>query len=73
MIDIGCFVVEVNEGVYLIDGEEGVPYVSNDRELKLTRELKKATQWKYLEDARGFRKMSGGRILRHKPNLEVVE
>ncbi|MEN2381729.1 hypothetical protein [Staphylococcus warneri] len=77
---MGKYIVEVNEGVYLIVNKsdtyeywEKYGTLLNSENFTFTKEPFKATRYDELSVAKYYASQCGGRILQHKPNLEVVE
>ncbi|MGX0480064.1 type II secretory pathway pseudopilin PulG [Staphylococcus pasteuri] len=77
---MGKYIVEVNEGVYLIVNKsdayeywEKYGTLLNSENFTFTKEYFKATRYDELSVAKYYASQCGGRILQHKPNLEVVE
>ncbi|MCE2377708.1 hypothetical protein GWK14_00660 [Staphylococcus haemolyticus] len=77
---IGKYIVEVNKGTYLV-GEDFDAYkywknhgtVPTSYFFSFTENPFKATHYGKLETAKKHAKKCGGRVVQHKPNLEVVE
>lgn len=78
---MGKYIIEVNEGVYLIvNKSDAYEYwekhgtLLNSEKFTFTKEYFKATRHDNLSVAKYYASQCGGRILQHKPNLlEVVE
>ncbi|AXZ23709.1 hypothetical protein RIU93_03955 [Staphylococcus warneri] len=77
---MGKYIVEVNEGVYLIVNKSDAyecwqkhGTLLNSENFNFTKEYFKATRYDELSVAKRYASQCGGRILQHKPNLEVVE
>ncbi|PTU83411.1 hypothetical protein BUZ67_01535 [Staphylococcus pasteuri] len=77
---MGKYIIEVNEGVYLIvNKSDTYEYwkkhgtLLNSENFTFTKEFFKATRHDNLSVARYYASQCGGRILQHRPNLEVVE
>lgn len=78
---MGKYIIEVNEGVYLIVNKsdayeywEKYGTLLNSENFTFTKEYFKATRYDELSVAKYYASQCGGRILQHKPNLlEVVE
>ncbi|MCC8990479.1 MAG: hypothetical protein LM516_06885 [Staphylococcus sp.] len=78
---MGKYIIEVNEGVYLIvNKSDAYEYwqkhgtLLNSENFNFTKEYFKATRYDELSVAKYYASQCGGRILQHKPNLlEVVE
>ncbi|MBI5972212.1 hypothetical protein [Staphylococcus caledonicus] len=78
--NMGSYIVEVNNGIYLVKEQcDAYEYFKKYKVLPpsgfltFTRDAFKATNYLDLEAARKYAKQCGGRVLQHKPNLEVVE
>ncbi|NCA39199.1 hypothetical protein GBL57_10485 [Streptococcus equi] len=76
----GIFVVEVNKGIYLVALESDAykhwkehGTLINFGSFRFTKDAFKATTYRDLAVAKQNAKSCGGRVLQHKPNLEVVE
>ena len=73
------YLIEVNDGIYLV--EKGYDAYEYFKKLALylllhfsfTENVFKATYYKDLKKAKEYAKKCGGRVLQHKPNLEVVD
>lgn len=80
VINMGKYIVEVNKGIYLVE-EESDAYkywkkhgnLINFGSFRFTKDAFKATTYTDLIVAKQNAKSCGGRVLQHKPNLEVVE
>ncbi|AYX83227.1 hypothetical protein [Staphylococcus haemolyticus] len=77
---IGKYIVEVNKGTYLVECEhDAYEYWKNHGTVptsyffSFTENPFKATHYGKLETAKKHAKKCGGRVVQHKPNLEVVE
>lgn len=74
------YVIEVNNGIYLVEEKTDTykywechgTLIEYER-FTFTNDAFKATNYSNLETARKYAKQCGGRVLQHKPNLEVVE
>lgn len=74
------YLIEVNDGIYLV-GEDFDAYkywenhgtVPDSYFFSFTENPFKATHYGKLETAKEHAKKCGGRVLQHKPNLEVAE
>ena len=74
------YLIEVNDGIYLVEkGYDAYEYWKNHGTLpassffSFTKNVFKATYYKDLKTAKEYAKKCGGRVLQHKPNLEVAE
>lgn len=74
------YLIEVNDGIYLVEeGCDTYEYWKNHGTLptssffSFTKNVFKASYYKDLNTAKEYAKKCGGRVLQHKPNLEVVE
>ena len=74
------YLIEVNDGIYLVEkGYDAYEYFKKAGTLPaytfflFTENIFKATYYKDLKTAKEYAKKCGGRVLQHKPNLEVVE
>ena len=74
------YLIEVNDGIYLVEkGYDAYEYWKNHGTLpassffSFTKNVFKASYYKDLNTAKEYAKKCGGRVLQHKPNLEVVE
>lgn len=74
------YLIEVNDGIYLVEkGYDAYEYFKKAGTLPastfflFTENVFKATYYKDLKTAKEYAKKCGGRVLQHKPNLEVVE
>lgn len=74
------YLIEVNDGIYLVEkGYDAYEYWKNHGTLpassffSFTKNVFKATYYKDLKKAKEYAKKCGGRVLQHKPNLEVVD
>lgn len=80
VINMGKYIVEVNKGIYLVAVEsDAYKYwkehgtLINFGNFRFTKDAFKATTYRDLAVAKQNAKLCGGRVLQHKPNLEVVE
>lgn len=74
------YLIEVNDGIYLVEkGYDAYEYWKNHGTLpassffSFTKNVFKASYYKDLKTAKEYAEKCGGRVLQHKPNLEVVE
>lgn len=74
------YLIEVNDGIYLVEkGYDAYEYFKKAGTLPastfflFTENVFKATYYKDLKTAKEYAKKCGGRVLQHKPNLEVAE
>ncbi|MGX0340942.1 hypothetical protein [Staphylococcus hominis] len=74
------YLIEVNDGIYLVEkGYDAYEYWKNHGTLpassffSFTKNVFKASYYKDLKTAKEYAKKCGGRVLQHKPNLEVVD
>lgn len=74
------YLIEVNDGIYLVEkGYDAYEYFKKAGTLSastfflFTENVFKATYYKDLKKAKEYAKKCGGRVLQHKPNLEVVD
>lgn len=80
VINMGKYIVEVNKGIYLVALESDAykhwkehGTLINFGSFRFTKDAFKATTYRDLAVAKQNAKSCGGRVLQHKPNLEVVE
>ena len=74
------YLIEVNDGIYLVEkGYDTYEYWKNHGTLtassffSFTKNVFKASYYKDLKTTKEYAKKCGGRVLQHKPNLEVAE
>lgn len=74
------YLIEVNDGIYLVEKRyDAYEYWKNHGTLpassffSFTKNVFKASYYKDLKTAKEYAEKCGGRVLQHKPNLEVVE
>lgn len=80
VINMEKYIVEVNKGIYLVEVESDAykhwkehGTLINFGSFRFTKDAFKATTHRDLAIAKQNAKSCGGRVLQHKPNLEVVE
>lgn len=74
------YLIEVNDGIFLVEKRyDAYEYWKNNGTLpassffSFTKNVFKANYYKDLKTAKEYAEKCGGRVLQHKPNLEVVE